>query len=151
MSSSQPTSDTPLAPSRDARSKIIHGQNFTARAVLVGLLVGTVICSANIYFGLQTGWVSVMSMPASLMGFGVFRILRKHLTFPFTPVENVVLQSVAGGMGIMPLGCGLVGVIPAMEFLLEEREMGPISLSMWNLIIWSLGLCYFGVVFAVPL
>ncbi|KAH6971878.1 OPT oligopeptide transporter protein-domain-containing protein [Ilyonectria sp. MPI-CAGE-AT-0026] len=103
------------------------------------------------YFGLQTGWVSIMSMPASLMGFGIFKLLSPHLRFPFSPVENVLLQSVACGMAIMPLGCGFVGVIPALNYLLAADEQGPITLSTWQLIIWSLGLCYFGVVFAVPL
>ncbi|KND94291.1 putative oligopeptide transporter [Tolypocladium ophioglossoides CBS 100239] len=92
-----------------------------------------------------------MSMPASLMGFGIFRLLRRHLQFPFTPVQNVLLQSVACGMAIMPLGCGFVGVIPAMNYLLTPDEQGPLSLSVTQLIVWSLGLCYFGVVFAVPL
>ncbi|KAK8086881.1 hypothetical protein PG994_001855 [Apiospora phragmitis] len=103
------------------------------------------------YFGLQSGWVSMMTMPASLMGFGMFRVLAPHLEFPFSPVENVLVQSVAGGMAIMPLGCGFVGVMPALNYLLSEEEQGPVFLPMWKLIVWSLGLCYFGVVFAVPL
>lgn len=89
--------------------------HFTVRSVVAGLGVGTVICAANIYFGLQTGWVSIMSMPASLMGFCVFRLLRRHLQLPFTPVENVLLQSVACGMAIMPLGCGIVGVVSGSD------------------------------------
>ncbi|OAA58852.1 oligonucleotide transporter [Cordyceps fumosorosea ARSEF 2679] len=129
----------------------IHGQNFTVRGVVAGLAIGTVICAANVYFGLQTGWVSIMSMPASLMGFGIFRLLRSHLELPFSPVENVFVQSVACGMAIMPLGCGFVGVIPAMNYLLSPDERGPLNLSLWQLVTWSLGLCYFGVVFAVPL
>ncbi|KAI5456268.1 OPT oligopeptide transporter protein-domain-containing protein [Mariannaea sp. PMI_226] len=132
-------------------TRSIPGHSFTARAVLAGLAVGTVICFSNMYFGLQTGWVSIMSMPASLMGFGMFKLLARHLRFPFSPVENVLLQSVACGMAIMPLGCGFVGVIPALNYLLTPEEQGPLSLSTWQLIIWSLGLCYFGVVFAVPL
>lgn len=152
-----------------------QGQNFTVRAVIAGLAIGTVICAANVYFGLQTGWVSIMSMPASLMGFGIFRLLRNHLELPFSPVENVFVQSVACGMAIMPLGCGFVGVvslralllgstwpicsrlvltsgkIPAMNYLLSPDERGPLDLTVWQLVIWSLGLCYFGVVFAVPL
>ncbi|KAM0486751.1 hypothetical protein ACHAPX_000014 [Trichoderma viride] len=128
-----------------------QGRSFTVRGVAAGLGVGTVICSANMYFGLQTGWVSIMSMPSSLMGFAIFQLLKPHLQFPFTPVENVLVQSVAGGMAIMPLGCGFVGVIPAMNYLLGADEQGPLSLSMWQLIVWSIGLCYFGVVFAVPL
>jgi len=145
------------------------GRSFTARGIAIGLAVGLVICFSNMYFGLQTGWVSTMTMPASLMGFGIFRAARKHLQFPFSPVENVLVQTVAGSMAIMPLGCGFVGVvgprrlfstvqwvdsnsqIPAMNYLLTPEEQGPLFISSWKLIIWSLGLCYFGVVFAVPL
>lgn len=129
----------------------VEGRSFTLRGVAAGLLVGLVICFSNMYFGLQTGWVSMMTMPASLMGFGIFRTLSRHLAFPFSPVENVLVQTVAGSMAIMPLGCGFVGVLPAMNFLLKSHEQGPIHLTMWQLIVWSLGLCYFGVVFAVPL
>ncbi|KAI1106763.1 OPT superfamily oligopeptide transporter [Jackrogersella minutella] len=128
-----------------------EGQHFTLRGIAAGLLIGLIICFSNMYFGLQTGWISMMTMPSSLLGFGLFKTLSRHLSFPFSPVENVFVQSVAGGMAIMPLGCGFVGVIPAMEYLLKPSEQGPIHLSMWKLIIWSLGLCYFGVVFAVPL
>lgn len=128
-----------------------EGQNFTARGILVGLGVGLIICFSNMYFGLQTGWISSMSMPASLIGFGFFKTMSKHLDLPFTPVENVLVQSVAGSMGTMPLGCGLVGVMPAMNYMLLPEEQGPIVLSLFKLILWSLGLCFFGVVFAVPL
>ena len=41
--------------------------------------------------------------------------------------------------------------IPAMDYLLKADEQGPFNLSMLQLVVWSLGLCYFGVVFAVPL
>ncbi|KAF4901182.1 putative oligopeptide transporter [Colletotrichum viniferum] len=133
------------------QSPTIQGRSFTIRGVVVGLLVGLVICFSNMYFGLQTGWVSTMTMPASLMGFGIFKALARHLKFPFSPVENVLVQTVAGSMAIMPLGCGFVGVIPAMNYLLTTDEQGPLHISLWKLILWSLGLCYFGVVFAVPL
>jgi uncharacterized oligopeptide transporter (OPT) family protein len=92
-----------------------------------------------------------MSMPASLIGFTFFKSLSRHLDLPFTPVENVLVQSVAGSMGTMPLGCGLVGVMPALNYMLKPEEQGPIVLSLWKLILWSLGLCFFGVVFAVML
>jgi OPT family oligopeptide transporter len=128
-----------------------EGQNFTLRGILVGLGVGLIICFSNMYFGLQTGWVSSMSMPASLIGFAFFKTLSRHLDLPFTEVENVLVQTVAGSMGTMPLGCGFVGVMPALNYMLKPEEQGPLFLSLWKLILWSLGLCYFGVVFAVPL
>lgn len=150
-------------------------QNFTFRGILVGLGVGAIICFSNTYFGLQTGWVSSMSMPSSLIGFAFFKTLGGHLggwgtdALKFTEVENVLIQTVAGSMGTMPLGCGFVGVIPAMQFLMGSEDFGAqgnggvavvglgkgkgkgLDLSLWKLILWALGLCFFGVVFAVPL
>ncbi|RKF56301.1 putative oligopeptide transporter [Erysiphe neolycopersici] len=128
-----------------------ESKSFTLRGILVGLMVGSITCFSNMYFGLQSGWISPMSMPSALMGFVFFKSISKHLDLPFSPVENVLIQSVSGGMGTMPLGCGLVGIMPALNFMLTPEEQGPIILSHWKLILWSLGLCFFGVIFAVPL
>ena len=128
-----------------------QGQNFTVRGVLVGLAIGVIICFSNTYFGLQTGWVSGMAMPAALIGFGFFKTIARCIDYPFTPVENVLVQTVAGALGTMPLGCGFVGVLPALNYLLRPDENGPLVLSTGKLIVWSLGICFFGVVFAVPL
>lgn len=130
---------------------LVDRTNFTFRGVTVGLLIGVIICFSNTYFGLQTGWVSGMSMPASLIGFAFFKTLAKHLQLPFTPVENVLVQTVAGAVGTMPLGLGFVGVMPSLEFLLKKGEGAPVDLSLGKLIIWGVGLCLFGVVFGVPL
>ncbi|KAF1992156.1 OPT superfamily oligopeptide transporter [Aulographum hederae CBS 113979] len=138
-------------------------RNFTIRGVVVGLLLGVVICFSNMYFGLQTGWVSSLSMPSALMGFAIFKgigqsgFLKTVLSGgrgrwrEFTPVENVLVQSVAGSVGTMPLGCGFVGVVPALEFLLKKSEGGPLHLGLGKLVVFALGICFFGVVFAVPL
>ncbi len=41
--------------------------------------------------------------------------------------------------------------MPALNYLLEPDEQGPLRLSLGQMVLWSLGLCYFGVVFVVPL
>ncbi|KAL5339871.1 OPT oligopeptide transporter protein-domain-containing protein [Aspergillus crustosus] len=136
--------------------------SFTLRSLLVGLVIGALITFSNTYFGLQTGWISTMAMPSALIGFSVFKVFAKYLSYPFTPVENVLIQTVAGAVGTMPLGCGFVGVIPALEFLIRDGEDGPagdggigeggpFKMSFGKLVLWSLGVCLFGVVFAVPL
>ncbi|KEF60441.1 uncharacterized protein A1O9_02002 [Exophiala aquamarina CBS 119918] len=134
-----------------AQDSALDGTNFTFRGVAVGIAIGIVICFSNTYFGLQTGWVSGMAMPASLIGFAVFKALSPYLLVPFTPVENVLVQTVAGAVGTMPLGLGFVGVMPSLEFLLKKSEGAPIDLSLWRLFVWGIGLCLFGVVFGVPL
>lgn len=156
---------------------------FTIRALLLGLLIGVLIAFSNTYFGLQTGWISGMAMPSALIGFAYFKGLRalmyrlgegfKKWGFgeEFSEVENVLVQTVAGSVGTMPLGCGFVGVVPALQFLLKwdeipdhgasDSESAPVlpfaedwrglDLPLGNLVLWALGLCFFGVVFAVPL
>lgn len=130
-------------------------QNFTWRSLILGLLIGVVICFSNTYFGLQTGWISGMAMPSALIGFAYFKAVSRLLSFPFTPVENVLVQTVAGAVGTMPLGCGFVGVIPALDFILGPSETPDgtvgLNLPLGKLIVWALGICFFGVFFAVPL
>ena len=137
-------------------------RSFTPRSLIAGIIIGALITFSNTYFGLQTGWISTMAMPSALIGFSVFKVLSKYLSYPFTPIENVLIQTVAGAVGTMPLGCGFVGVIPALEFLIKDGpdgpagdsgdgEGGPLKLGFGKLILWSLGVCLFGVVFAVPL
>jgi OPT family oligopeptide transporter len=92
-----------------------------------------------------------MAMPASLIGFAIFKSLSRYLVLPFTPVENVLVQTVAGAVGTMPLGLGFVGVMPSLQFLLKKSEGAPMDLSLWRLVVWGFGLCLFGVVFGVPL
>ncbi|KAF2726024.1 OPT superfamily oligopeptide transporter [Polychaeton citri CBS 116435] len=223
-------------PSRALLEERAKQPQFTVRALICGLLIGVLIAFSNTYFGLQTGWISGMAMPSALIGYATFRgldTLRLHslggigqdtllgyaMGQGFSEVENVLVQTVAGSVGTMPLGCGFVGVVPALEFLLGESEtpwtnatesvdkdnsfitpephfnpdlatsvhmqppsasssdqpftlhnnelaalrmsesaiaaseqsVGGIHLSTSYLILWALGLCFFGVVFAVPL
>ncbi|WPG99990.1 oligopeptide transporter-like protein [Acrodontium crateriforme] len=151
--------------------------HFTLRALVCGLIIGVLIAFSNTYFGLQTGWISGMAMPSALIGFAYFKGLktllgeRFGLGLGFSEVENVLVQTVAGSVGTMPLGCGFVGVVPALEFLLKPnetpesnssdleiitaleiaQETGGLRLPLGKLVLWALGLCFFGVVFAVPL
>ncbi|KAI7907391.1 OPT oligopeptide transporter protein-domain-containing protein [Cokeromyces recurvatus] len=107
------------------------------------------------YFGLQTGWISMMSLQASLLGFAVFKsalcrcFISSGVSSTFSPKENVYLQTVAVATATMPLAAGFVGIIPALDQLTEDDSL--FSLSPLKLILWSLGLSFFGVFFAVPL
>ncbi|KAG0333532.1 hypothetical protein BG000_009091 [Podila horticola] len=126
--------------------------HFTWRAVAVGLVIGTLLCFTNMYFGLQTGWISMMSLQSSLLGFAVFKAGKRFLKVPFGPAENIVLQSVAVATGTMPLAAGFVGIIPALQMMTtEENPSGPVFLSTGNMILWSLAIAFFGVFIAVPL
>lgn len=106
---------------------------------------------------LTLGWVSMMSLQSALLGFAVFKIfpLLPRLfpnTSPLTVQENVVLQTTAVATGTMPLAAGLVGIIPALGMMRpEEDSREPIYLNYIQLVLWCLGVAFFGVFLAVPL
>ncbi|ORZ09074.1 OPT oligopeptide transporter protein-domain-containing protein [Lobosporangium transversale] len=132
--------------------------HFTWRAVGVGITIGALLCFTNMYFGLQTGWISMMSLQSSLLGFAIFKVAKPYLTVPFGPAENIVLQSIAVATGTMPLAAGFVGIIPALQMMNTDdnpprngKEGGPIVLSATELILWCLAIAFFGVFIAVPL
>ncbi|KAJ1948479.1 OPT super, partial [Linderina macrospora] len=104
------------------------------------------------YFGLQTGWISMMSLQSSLVGFAVFKALDKFLVTKFGPAENVVLQTTAVATATMPLAAGFVGILPAIKQLEPDETHGAqTELSYGQLCAWGLALTFFGVFFAVPL
>ncbi|QPG76247.1 hypothetical protein FOA43_003633 [Brettanomyces nanus] len=127
----------------------------TLRSTIAGLCIGSVILISNFQFGLQTGWVSMMSLPAALLGFAVFKAFEEKLGFEFTDVENVFVQSVAVAVATGPLAYGFIGIIPAIEKLLTNAESGYIDgidlKPLWKLVVWSAGVAFFGVFFAIPL
>jgi uncharacterized oligopeptide transporter (OPT) family protein len=58
------------------------------------------------YFGLQTGWISMMSLQSSLLGYAMFKPFKGKLRRTFGPIENVVLQTTAVATATMPLAAG---------------------------------------------
>ncbi|CAM9010434.1 unnamed protein product [Wickerhamomyces anomalus] len=129
-------------------------RQITPRAITAGLIIGSIVLISNFQFGLQTGWVSMMSLPSALLAFAIFKQLQPLLSYEFTDVENVFIQSIAVAVGTGPLAYGFVGVVPAIEKFLRPDESGTgklINLNTWDLIIWSIGLGFFGIFFAVPL
>lgn len=115
-------------------------------ATLIGLVIGSLILCANFQFGLQTGWVSMMSMPAALLGFAWYKAIRR----PLNPQEHVYIQSVAVAVGSGPLSFGFVGAIPAIEKLITRSE-GQMILSVSHLLVWSFGCAFLGIFTAMLL
>ena len=90
------------------------------------------------------------SLQSTILGYGVFKLLRPYLKDEFGPLENVVLQTVAVATATMPLAGGFVGIIPALAMLTAEQG-GPITFSFGELCWWSAAIAFFGVFAAVPL
>lgn len=91
----------------------------------------------------------MMSLQSALLGFAIFkfipRVLPTLVSKPFTPQENVILQTVAVATGTMPLAAGLVGIIPALEMLTQKEDgRDPVVLSYGSLVLWCLAVAFFG-------
>ncbi|CAK9441428.1 uncharacterized protein LODBEIA_P52960 [Lodderomyces beijingensis] len=150
-SSSTEIAEVPTQKKPDYLEKLQLPQ-VTFRATIVGLVIGSIILISNFQFGLQSGWVSMMSLPAALLGFAVFKLTPWSKSF--TDVENVYIQSIAVAVGTGPLAYGFIGIIPAIEKFLAPDESGVgrhLTFSTTELMVWSMGLGLFGVFFAIPL
>ncbi|CAB4257226.1 similar to Saccharomyces cerevisiae YGL114W Putative protein of unknown function [Maudiozyma barnettii] len=131
----------------------------TMRGTIVGLAIGSIVLISNFQFGLQTGWVSMMSLPSALLAVAFFKQvwpLFYPQCCPFSDVEIVYVQSLAVAVGTGPLSFGFIGVIPAIEKFVTFEESGysrvqGTSFSLAQLLVWSCSLAFFGIFFAVPL
>lgn len=82
-----------------------------------------------------------MSIQSALIG----RLLGLLFRHPFTPEENVILQTTAVATGTMPLAAGFVGIIPALGILSEELDgSAPVKFSWLTGVAWSFGIAFFG-------
>jgi uncharacterized oligopeptide transporter (OPT) family protein len=117
-------------------------------AVVCGLLIGGLVNLSNTYYGLRIGAGSQMSMASGLLGFSALKLLSKHTTGHFTAAENVLVISVATSTGCMPVTAGFVGIIPALEYPITPEENGPLQIAWGSLVVWSLALAFFGLIFA---
>ena len=89
------------------RGQQAEPRQLTARAVLVGLGVGSILCFSNTYFGLQTGWVTMGSLQSAILGFGIFKLLERFECMKgFTVEENVIVQTTSVATATMPLAAG---------------------------------------------
>ena len=91
----------------------------------------------------------MMSLQSALLGFAIFRVLPallpRFFRAPFTPQENVILQTTAVATGTMPLAAGLVGIIPALGMMTPEEDgREGIRPGYTQLVLWCLAVAFFG-------
>jgi putative OPT family oligopeptide transporter len=81
---------------------------FTARAVVAGVLLGLVFGAANAYLGLRVGLTVSASIPAAVMTVALFRLLRARPTI----LEANLSQTI--GSASTSLASGTIFTIPAL-------------------------------------
>ena len=120
----------------------------TLRAVVMGMLLGSVMCLSNIYVGLKAGWSVGVGITSCILAYSAFASL--HRLFPrafpdFTILENNAMQSCATAAGMMTSG-GIVNAIPALMML----DPGAVPSSHAYLMLWLMAVSMLGVFLAIP-
>jgi uncharacterized oligopeptide transporter (OPT) family protein len=134
-------------------------RSFTPKALLTGLLIGTLLCHLNIYLGLLNGFSDELSLEAVLLGFVILQSCKLFFGTTFAPQENVLISTIAGAMGLMPSVAGVVSSLVAVEFLGRETMPPPGLMMMgekegrgWELdegriALWGIGVGLFALPF----
>ncbi|HEU4405618.1 MAG TPA: OPT family oligopeptide transporter [Polyangiaceae bacterium] len=118
----------------------------TGRAVLVGMLIGVVMCLSNLYVFFKTGWSIGVTITAAILAFTLFRALAslRLVRAPLSALENNALTTVASGAGYMTAG----GNMAALGALLMATGARPPTLA---LVAWFGLIAALGVFAAIPI
>ncbi|KAM0245499.1 hypothetical protein ACHAP5_005306 [Fusarium lateritium] len=125
----------------------------TARAVIVGIVLGSLVNASNVYLGLKTGFTFPATMFGAIFGYGFILMLTKSLpNVPllggrFGPQENSIVQAAATGAGGMS-GVFVAG-LPAM-YRLDLLSDDP-KKDFGRILTITLVCAFFGLFAAVPL
>jgi uncharacterized oligopeptide transporter (OPT) family protein len=124
----------------------------TTRAVIIGIIAGSLVNASNLYIGLKTGWTFGASLFGAIMGFGIITVLSKSVaeSFPilggsFGPRENNIVQTTATAAGGM--SSVFISAFPAMyqlKLLKTPQE------DMGRIISITAVAGFFGLFFATP-
>jgi len=140
---------TARSSSVDSAGAIAPKPYISARAIAAGCVIGILTNLSNTYYGLQTGYSNQGDLTASLLGFASFKALSRVFRIPELSIhENVLITSASTAVGCMPVTAGFTNTIPALEFVMKPADGGPIIFPWPQLILWSFGLAFFGLIFA---
>lgn len=132
------------APTGLVRQSLMHlpdpTREFTLRAIILGLLIGTVLTAANTYLGLYAGMTVNGSIPAAIVSMGILRGLLKRGTIH----ENNIVQTIASAGEAV--AAGIIFTVPAMLIAGVWVEF-----SFWKVSLIGLLGGLLGVLFMIPL
>ncbi len=118
----------------------------TARAVVVGMVIGAVMCLSNLYVFFKTGWSMGVTITAAILAFALFRGLQATglVRRPLTALENNALTTVSSGAGYMTGG----GNMAAFGALMMVTTVRPDWVPMIG---WFAAIAALGVFAAIPI
>lgn len=123
----------------------------TLRALISGLLVGSLIGASNVCIGLKIGWTFGASITAAVISFALFKAMGSMLSRPYSSKENLITATTGSAAGTMASAGGFVACIPALELYLRETQGPGHDMTYFQLVVWAISIAFLGVFFAVPL
>jgi len=144
--------DTNAGPQHDTEARWLaetHRPNdpqLTLRAIIVGMLIGGLMCVSNLYVFFKTGWSMGVTITAAILAFAVFKGAQATglAKRPLGLLENNALITVSSGAGYMTGG----GNMAAFGALLMVTTVRPETLPM---IAWFGVIAALGVFCAIPI
>lgn len=116
---------------------------FTATAIIIGILMSIVFGAANAYIGLRVGMTISASIPAAVISMGIIRGLMKRDSI----LENNMVQTI--GSAGESLAAGAIFTLPAL--FIWSQELGMASPSLVRIVIISLSGGILGALLMLPL
>src|SRR3954447_8997286 len=114
---------------------------FTAKAVVLGILFGLIFGASTVYLGLRAGLTVSASIPIAVLAISVLKRLGGS-----TILENNIVQTI--GSAGESLAAGVVFTIPALIFLVAG---GPPSFNYLQITLLAIAGGILGVLMMVPL
>jgi putative OPT family oligopeptide transporter len=114
---------------------------FTAKAIVLGVLFGLIFGASTVYLGLRAGLTVSASIPIAVLAISVLKRLGGS-----TILENNIVQTI--GSAGESLAAGVVFTIPALIFLVP---LGPAYFNYWQITILAIAGGLLGVLMMVPL
>jgi putative OPT family oligopeptide transporter len=114
---------------------------FTAKAVVLGVLFGLIFGASTVYLGLRAGLTVSASIPIAVLAISVLKRLGGS-----TILENNIVQTI--GSAGESLAAGVVFTIPALIFLLP---LGPAYFNYFQITVLAIAGGILGVLMMIPL
>ena len=111
----------------------------TPLSIIVGIILAIVFGAANAYLGLRVGMTVSASIPAAVLGMGVYRLCRKKDTI----LESNMVQTI--GSAGESLAAGAIFTMPALFLWAQEegtKMPGIMEIALIALISGLLGICF---------
>ena len=131
----EPTAFQPYVPANQSPAE------FTAKAVVIGVLFGLLFGASTVYLGLRAGLTVSASIPIAVLAISVLKKLGGS-----TILENNIVQTI-GSAGESVAG-GVVFTIPALIFLTPD---GPAYFNYYQIAMLAFAGGILGVLMMVPL